>query len=149
MARTGWPAGPFFAACLLCGCEGGLHQMLTIPGFPSASQLQAQSLEEDKMRREFQETRNPAAIRWLLANRVKQGMSVGEVNGVLGCDGKRRYEDAQFKSRNIGVLASDETYAWGPDHDGSPYMLFFRNDHLVNYDPAQFADADAATLSFD
>jgi len=129
-----------FAVCILSGCEGGLHQAMRLPGIPSAADLREQTRTAAEHRRRFKETGDPKSIRWLLAHRVQEGMSVEEVDRVLGVDGKRRYEDASFKAHNRGVRATDATYEWGPDSKGSPYLLFFRNDRLINHRPERYAD---------
>ena len=69
-------------------------------------------------------------------------MTLSEVNRVIGQDGHRRWNDAQFKSRNAGVLTTDESWTWGPDEKGTSYILFFRNDRLVNFEPSLYDGAD-------
>ena len=121
------------------GCESGLRN-LKIPGVSSQAELAAETRLEAKKRDRFQESKSPEAIRWLLSKRIQTGMTLSEVNRVIGQDGLRRWNDAQFKSRNAGVLATDETWAWGPDEKGNSYFLFFRNDRLVNFDPSLYVE---------
>jgi hypothetical protein len=80
------------------------------------------------------------AVRWLLANRVGSGMTRDEVNDALGQHGERVYDDDWLKSGTPGVLGTDHAYRWGPDSDGQTYYLFFRDDRLVNHDPAEYRD---------
>lgn len=119
------------------GCEGGLNNV-KLPGIPTAAELRAVEEKADAYRLEFRTKKSPTAIRWLLANRVEQGMSLTEVNQQLGEDGELVDNDAGFKERNIAFQITDETYRWGPDADGHPYILFFRKDRLVNFDPKEY-----------
>ena len=122
------------------GCEGGPAGLnrVKLPGIPSADELEAAGRKAARKRREFRETKSPESIRWLLANRVKQGMSLSDVNNALGEDGELVENDASMKKRNLGFLLTDETRRWGPDVDGVNYILFFRKDRLVNHDPSSY-----------
>jgi len=143
--RCGWLVG---AVLVAAGCQAG-YRDFKLPGIPSPEELQAESRTADKQRERYRRTQDAAAFRWLLAKRIRTGMTLAEVNRELGQDGNRRYGDARFKARNVGVQATDETWEWGPDKDGTTYMLFFRNDRLVNFEPSQYDDSADDAMKFD
>jgi hypothetical protein len=148
-----------FGRCGLLVCAGMVaaaavgclpnYPYIKLPGELSPEDLQAASRTADKQRERYRGTQEAAAFRWLLAKRIHTGMTLAEVNRELGQDGSRRYEDARFKARNIGVQTTDETWEWGPDKDGTTYMLFFRNDRLVNFEPSQYDDSADDATKFD
>lgn len=88
-------------------------------------------------RSRFQQERAQDAARWLLANRVRQGMSPGDVAEVFGEAGERVHEDEWLKSGGQ-YQVGDETYKWGPDDHGTSYYLMFRGGKLANFDAEQF-----------
>lgn len=139
--RCGFFACAALAVLAAVGCESVLRTIKLPGGPPTIAELRAEAQLADKQRKRFRRALDPAAFRWLLANRVRSGMTLGEVNRELGQDGNRRYEDAQFKARNIGVQRTDETWEWGPDKEGTTYILFFRNDRLTGFDPSQYDDS--------
>ena len=122
------------------GCEGGpagvFSSLRPTTDESSVGQLEAEYREK------YLTERDPEALRWLLANKVRQGMSVAEVNGVLGEDGQREFDDARLKAGNNAYRADDLTYRWGPDSSGRAVFLMFRDRKLLNFDPQEFADAD-------
>lgn len=122
---------------LAAGCEGGISQ-IAWPGLRSPAEVEHENLTADKMRSRYQTEKDPAAIRWLLAHRVQQGMNVGQVSQILGEDGQRRYDDVALKERNVAFRVTDETYQWGPDNKGQVYVLFFRDGRLVNFNPRDY-----------
>ncbi|MFQ5732397.1 MAG: hypothetical protein ACE5KM_10655 [Planctomycetaceae bacterium] len=128
---------------VLTGCGGGLQKM-KLPGIPNAEQLQAAEREEHRQSEKYQTSGDRKAFRWLLANRVRQGMTLDEVNRILGRDGKRVYEDARYKALTEGVRRSDETYQWRGAEKS--FILFFRNERLVNHKPSQYADAEPTSF---
>lgn len=81
---------------------------------------------------------DPAALRWLLGHRLETGMSLAEVNKVFGQEGVEETNDGWIKKHNSRYRRSDETYRWGPDSRGESIYLVFRNEQLVNFDPAEF-----------
>lgn len=134
--RTRGLAALVVAAGLLA--SAGCLQSLKIPGIPDPAAAEAEAQKAREQRRLYQSEKDPRAIRWLLGHRLKQGMQRGLVNRILGEDGERRYNDAALKERNDGSRLSDETYQWGPDAEGNSYVLFFRNDRLVNFNPKDY-----------
>jgi hypothetical protein len=77
-------------------------------------------------------------MRWLLAHRVKGGMSYAAVCHVLGEDGERETKDRWLKTGGVNIRIDDEVYAFGPDSEGRNLYLFFRDDRLINFDPDEF-----------
>ena len=112
-----------------CGSDGELLQR-----GPAAGALG----ELDEQRSRYLAERSQASARWLLAHRVKQGMSPRDVAGVFGEAGERVYEDEWLKTGGGNYQLGDETYKWGPDDHGTSYFLMFRGGKLVNFDGAQF-----------
>jgi hypothetical protein len=129
---------PVVLLLVLAGCEGGPARgfagLRPASGGPSAEKT------ELEYRQQYQTERDPQALGWLLANRIRQGVSVGDVNEVLGQDGEREFDDLKLKAGNPAYRADDIAYRWGPDNEGRAIYLLFRDDKLLNYDPKQFAD---------
>lgn len=132
--RRIWRAGALivFAAA---GC-GGLSD-LSLPGIPSEADLKARFETEQEYRRRYQVDSDPEAIRWLKANRIASGMTVGEVGEVLGEEGRLVIADRKFKTGNL-YRRGDKVYEWGPDSDGASHYLVFREGRLVNFDPEEY-----------
>jgi hypothetical protein len=147
--RCGLAVCAVLAVTATTGCEIALRSLKLPGGPPTSGELEAEAQQAGRQRKRFRETQDAAALRWLLAKRVRTGMALAEVNRELGQDGNRRYEDAKFKARNIGVRQTDETWEWGPDKNGTTYVLFFRNDRLMNFDPSQYDDSDDDSDSFE
>ncbi|MGH7202765.1 MAG: hypothetical protein ACREJB_19320 [Planctomycetaceae bacterium] len=112
-----------------CGLTGDLFKPAA---GPSPSEV------ETAHRREYQESRSREAIRWLLANRVDNGLSIRDVNRMLGEQGRREKGDLWLKRNGGQYRATDEAWQWGPDADGRTYYLIFRDGQLVNFDPRQY-----------
>jgi hypothetical protein len=129
---------PAMFLLVLVGCEGGPTG--NFAGRRSASGGASAEKTEQEYRRQYQAERDPQALGWLLANRIRQGMSVGEVNEFLGQDGEREFDDRKLKTGNPAYRADDIAYRWGPDSGGRAVYLLFRDGKLLNYDPQQFAD---------
>jgi len=129
------------AICLLqlAGC-----QLIDdyIPGYTNRTitATQTQNDLEQKHRKRYQIDRDPESIRWLKANRLKQGMTLGDVNQVLGVNGVPVLNQRKFIGKSNLYRSSDVTYKWGPDADGNSHFLVFRDDKLVNYDPEEFQE---------
>jgi hypothetical protein len=123
--------------CLLAGCES----------FDTSDEWWAAITERDRpvdpreetYRRRFQVDGDPEAMQWLLANRVQNGMSVNDINQVLGDEGEREFNDQFLKSNGGTYRASDVIYRWGPDKTGRSVYLGFRDGHLANFNPDEIA----------
>ena len=118
------------AAAALCGCESVDLSEFKVE---TAKDRVAAESEAARRRSEFEETKAAESLRWLLGHGVTQGMSLDEVNEVVGERGERVYEDQWLKKGNTRVWREDETYRWGPDDEGKVVYLFFREGHLVNF----------------
>ena len=123
-----------FAGCE-AGPAGGFAGLRPVSDKPAAEK------SEMEYRKQFQIERDPQALSWLLANRIQQGMTVGEVTEVLGQEGRREFADQKLKAGNPNYRADDIAYRWGPDSNGRAIYLLFRDGKLLNYDPREFADA--------
>jgi len=89
-------------------------------------------------REEWQTRRDGAAIKWLLANEIGNGMSLDEVNSKLGDIGEREEGTQEFKQQVDGLRVDDVLFRYGPDRDGEVYYLAFREGKLVNFDGKRF-----------
>ena len=93
---------------------------------------------EEEHRREYVETHSRKSMRWLLGHRIRPGMSYNEVCHVLGEEGERETKDRALKTTTTNVRIDDEVYSFGPDSEGRSLYLFFRDERLINFDPADF-----------
>jgi hypothetical protein len=126
------------AVGVLAGCES-----LDGPGPALMRSLRASAPgagAADEQRRQFVERGEPKAIRSLLRSQLHNGMSVGEVESLLGLSGERVHDDQWVKTEDTGLLRSDVLYKWGPDNRGRSYYLAFRDGRLTNHDPQVYAD---------
>lgn len=117
---------------LLAGCAEEGRQL-----FQTGPSAYAEA-ETETHRTRFQQDRAQDAARWLLVNRVRQGMTPGDVAELFGEAGERVYEDEWLKAGAGNYQVGDETYKWGPDDHGTSYYLMFRGGKLANFDPDQF-----------
>ena len=120
------------------GCET-LHEA-GVPGLAGFLNTEAAVQEEERHRTEYQESRDPAELRWLMRNRIQSGMSPSEVSKVIGDEGERVYDDGWVKNEGGYYQANDEAWKWGPDREGKSVILVFRDRQLVNFDPREFDD---------
>lgn len=121
---------------LSLGCTM-LHEA-GIPGFERYVKDADAPLVADYQRR-FQVDSDPAALNWLLSRRVRTGMSVAQINDILGESGERVTDDQELKAFAGQYLRTDVGYKWGPDANGRSVVLFFRDGRLVHFDPHEFA----------
>ncbi len=121
---------------LAAGCET-LHNA----GVPGLEQFVKDEsvLQAPIYREKFQVDRDPDAFAWLLRNRVRAGMTTMEVNEALGEAGEEFSQTDSIKRNTDGYQSTDTGYRWGPDAQGRSVILFFREGHLVNYNPSEFA----------
>lgn len=119
------------------GCEG-LGDAGAAPGWSFLNPGRANE-EEAEQRNRFLTEGDPEAIRWLLRNRVSNGMSLAEVNRVLGQEGVRQYDDGWIKNYSSARFRQgDQVYKWGPDNNAQTYFLVFRDRKLVNFKPGEY-----------
>ena len=124
----------------LAGCEATNGRMTEMFSFGNKTSKKEQ---EDKHRITYQKDRDPEALRWLLANCVDTGMTVKEVNQILGEEGRREANSRWLTTKGGHYRMGDKAYQWGPDKAGHTLYLIFREDRLVNFDPKQFSDSAA------
>lgn len=89
-------------------------------------------------REKFRSEGSADGIRWLLVNRVRQGMSVDDVAREIGLPGEQLFDVPWRDSGGTRFQVTDEIYQWGPDAEGHSYPLAFRDGLLVNYNPADY-----------
>jgi len=90
--------------------------------------------EEERHREQYLATHDSEHIRWLLNNRVQNGMSKGDVDRVVGEDGERVFDDQKVLTSESVYRTDDLVYSWGPDREGNVYMLVFRDNRLINFE---------------
>ncbi len=132
----------FVLAC--AGCETAEVQAL----LPEYFRHHTSEAEIEQHRERFIVDRDPESFRWLLTHGVENGMTVMDVNLVLGDTSERIDNDVELKRERGEYLQTDVAYKWGPDRDGHSVVLFFREGHLVNFRSEQFASfgGDTARL---
>ena len=116
-------------ALLVAGCEG--FDLSRLPGIARVTYTAEEMREEDEQRAKFQTDRDPEALDWLLANRLRSGQSVQEVEAVIGNEGERVANDRFLKTNSTVYRDDDETWKWGPDNRGRSLYLVFRDDRLI------------------
>ncbi|MDA0281735.1 MAG: hypothetical protein O3B13_02320 [Planctomycetota bacterium] len=94
--------------------------------------------DEETHRLEYQESRHPDELKWLLANRLHSGMTVSEVSRTIGERGQRLYDDSWVKKGGGYYQSGDEAWKWAQDRNGQSLILVFRDGHLVNFDPVTY-----------
>lgn len=133
------------ASCIVCvtsvllcaACE-------TVPEWDSKSTMTSMRPAEKKTNRaeayrtKFQTERDPKALNWILKNRLYSGMSLASVAKEMGEEGEYQETSKWLKATGGTFRTSDEAYKWGPDKDGRSVYLIFRENVLVNFDPADF-----------
>jgi len=120
------------AALLVIGCEA-MHEA-GVPGMSQYVDTETPRQEEADYRTDYQETRNPTALNWLLRNRIRIGLTVREISEVLGEDGVQEH-DANWIRTTGPFNQEDDVYRWGPDANGRTIYLVFRDKKLVNFNP--------------
>jgi hypothetical protein len=98
--------------------------------------------EEEQHRQNYQSKRDPADLRWILANRISSGMSVSEVGRKIGEEGRRLYDDTWIKKGGGHYQSGDEAWKWEQDRNGQSLILVFREGRLVNFDPSDYEKQD-------
>jgi hypothetical protein len=121
------------------GCES-LYEA-GVPGMEQFVDLQARKDEVARYQDEYLESKSTSSMRWLLANQLESGMTRGAVERVFAEKGERVVNDTWFKARGGLYRRSDRIYKWGPDANGNSVYLGFREGHLVNFRPSEFADS--------
>ena len=98
--------------------------------------------DEEEHRQKYQSNRDPAELRWLLANRISSGMTVSEVGRVIGEEGRRVYDDSWIKTGSGYYQSGDEAWKWEQDRNGQSLILVFRDGNLVNFDPTAYQEPE-------
>lgn len=124
------------AALVLAGCESPSWTHTLNESF--AAKDEGGPRTEEEHRHDYIANHSRKSLRWLLAHRVKPGMSYEQVCHVLGEDGTREERDRWLKTKGINIRIDDDVYSFGPDSDGRNLYLFFREDRLINFDPTDF-----------
>ena len=122
----------------MTGCES-LYDA-GVPGMERFVDLKSRAAEEEQHRRSYQVDKSPEALQWLLANRVDAGMTLAEVNRILGEEGVREFSDSWIKTKGGHYHSGDTAYKWSSDSEGKTLYLVFRDGRLVNFDRSAFRD---------
>lgn len=93
--------------------------------------------EEKSYREQFAVHRDHKALYWLLSHKISNAMSLREVEDVLGEQGEHTTEFTRLKSDGL-YQATDSAYRWGPDSTGMSAVIFFRDGHVINFNPSDF-----------
>jgi hypothetical protein len=126
-------------ASIACGCE--VLDEAGVPGMDRFIDRAAAQKETAKHRELFATEGNPESFRWLLANRIEQGMSVSDINTLFGISGERVVNDGWLKNKQGGrYRQGDVSFKWGSTSDGKSVYLIFRDDHLVNFNPDEYLE---------
>lgn len=138
---TGAIATVLVATALLisAGCE--TMRESGIPGLraDTTKKYEANRVEQEH-RDNFVVHRDHKSLYWLVANRIKNGMSLTDVEQILGESGERETDMGRLKLGGL-YQTTDLIYKWGPDNEGYSVVLIFRDNHLVNFDPSGFRSA--------
>ena len=127
---------PFLFA--VSGCEA-MHEA-GVPGMERFVDLEGRRTEAQFFREQYVSDKSPAALRWLLQNQIRSGMTLDEVNHVFGHEGRMEHDDLWITTKGGHYRRGDEVYKWTPDSEGNVPYLVFRDKMLVNFDPNEYAD---------
>jgi hypothetical protein len=120
------------------GC--GSISARNLPDFDDMFGTKSSIRDEEQHRQNFQKSRKPENLQWLLANRISSGMSVSEVGRIIGEEGRRLYDDNWIKKGSGHYQSGDEAWKWDQDRNGQSLILVFREGRLVNFDPADYSE---------
>jgi hypothetical protein len=134
--------GSLFAA----GCHSPEAEKILNDGKPVLSESASQA--QEKHRKDYQTNRKPGAIRWLLGNAIENGMSLKQVNHLLGEEGVREQNSQWIKKGHPEYRVTDVIYHYGPDSQGTAYYLAFREGKLVFFDPSEFHGESPKSKNF-
>ncbi len=124
---------------LVTGCG-----TVSVPKLPDMNDMfgeKSSHRETELHRQNYQSTRDPDDLRWILANRISSGMSVSEVGRMIGEEGRRLYDDTWIKQGGGHYQSGDEAWKWEQDRNGQSLILVFREGRLVNFDPSAYAES--------
>jgi len=128
-----------FSCLLLASCETLKAPGSTADWFARNSNT-SREREVQSYRTQWQTRRDRAAIRWLMASQIHNGLTPDEVSLRLGEVGTREPNTREFKKEGDGFRVDDEFYRFGPDRQGEVYYLGFRDGKLVNFEAKNYAD---------
>ena len=123
---------------------------ISVPKLPNMDDMfgeKSRIRETEQHRQNYQSTRDPDDLRWILANRISSGMSVSEVARMIGEEGRRLHDDTWIKKGGGHYQSGDEAWKWEQDRNGQSLILVFREGRLVNFDPADYVE-QADPLAF-
>tara|TARA_R110002095_G_scaffold83532_1_gene72491 strand:- start:415 stop:846 length:432 start_codon:yes stop_codon:yes gene_type:complete len=115
----------------------------TLPGWDSTTmsgthRTEKRAISAEDYRTSFLTTRDPKALDWILKNRLYSGMSRSSVEKEIGEEGEYQESSKWLKATGGTFRTTDEAFRWGPDESGRSVYLIFRDDVLVNFNPADF-----------
>ena len=129
----------FIVCSVQAGCET-LHNA-GVPGLDQyVKKDPVQLAREQSFKDEFALHRDHKSFYWLLSHKVSNGMSLGDVEDAIGESGEPTSEFSTMKSDGL-YQATDTAYRWGPDNMGYSAIIFFRDSHVVNFNPKDYQTA--------
>lgn len=136
---TDWrPGCGLILALVLAGCETPHWAQKLDEAFAPGPDTKAVTAEAHEHREKYVTSRDSASLRWLLAHKVDAGMPYDEVCRVLGEQGEHEERKNWLIKGDSTLQIGDDAYGFGPDNKGKKYMLFFRDNLLVNFDPDDY-----------
>ncbi len=122
--------------CLVLGLAAGLSGCGQTGGFLLLGTETQRGTEAEEIfhREQYLGTHSAESMRWLLLNRLRNGMNKQQIDAIIGEEGEREFRDQGILGEGGLYRADDIVYRWGPDRDGNSYLLVFRDDHLVNFE---------------
>ena len=124
-------------AFALAGCETPQWAQKLDEAFAPGPDPKSTAAEARDYREKYVTSLDGEALRWLLSHKVHAGMSYDEVRRVLGDPGEREERKNWLITKESTLQIGDEAYGFR-DNKGKKYMLYFRDNLLVNFDPDEY-----------
>jgi len=119
------------ALVAILGCQT-LHEA-GVPGLEQYAKVDHEAIEKGRSCREkFAVHRDHDSLYWLLAHRIKNGMTLEEVEDVIGESGEYT-TDFKIKDTDGTHQTTDSAYKWGPDSTGKSVVIWFRERRVCNF----------------
>lgn len=134
-----WKLCLILGASFVAGCES-MADWEQAGTHAAAGRIEA-AKEAESYRKRYQSNHDGESLRWLLAQELRNGLTLDEVNQAIGEVGEREPNSQQFKVKGARLRIDDELYKYGPDNNGKTYYLAFRDGALIQYDRRQYDDS--------
>ena len=134
---SNFPAAVLITALLIGGCTT-LHNA-GVPGLDIYVREDPKAIAFEKEQREkFMVDRDHKAFYWLLSHQIANGMTLHEVEEILGGAGEY-ISDIDYSKTTGSHQLTDVAYKWGPDNKGRSVIIFFRENHVSNYEQKDYS----------